>query len=317
MAEGITSIGGCTSGGDVAVGSMASSLIAGGAAVMLADMAVHPLSTVKTRLQVQGARRVVEGARNSSSVTAYRGILHALWNIPKQEGLVALYRGMGAVLVGGMPGHFLYLGAYEASKRHFGSDARFSNCIAASGSAHLCGSILLVPVEVVKQRLQVRGQIQGTQTFGGSFATLFWIVRNEGFFSMYRGFIVQQLSWSAYYGCYLSFYQQFKSWCLDVGYADDKDILEPTAQLLSSSAAATLAAVITNPLDVLKTRVQAAGINTVLLPQNSAWQTSLHMWKHEGFAAFFNGAVARATWLAPRLTISFAAWERLCTEWVR
>lgn len=47
-----------------------------------------PLDTTKTRLQVQG-QQMDELCRSSK----YRGMMHALLRIPKDEGLQALYKG--------------------------------------------------------------------------------------------------------------------------------------------------------------------------------------------------------------------------------
>lgn len=81
--------------------------IAGAIAGLVADAVTHPLSTVKTRLQVQGA---------GSSSFLYSGPLQAMSQIIKTEGIRPLYRGIGAVAITAAPGQALYFGGYEFTR---------------------------------------------------------------------------------------------------------------------------------------------------------------------------------------------------------
>ena len=63
------------------------SLLSGSIAGIVADVATHPLGTVKTRLQVQGA--------SASSLTRYGGVAQGLTRILSREGVGALYKGVG------------------------------------------------------------------------------------------------------------------------------------------------------------------------------------------------------------------------------
>ena len=62
-------------------------LFAGSVSGILADVATHPLSTIKTRLQCTGAEVSKQHAR-TSFLTNFRNVL-------KEEGVGALYRGVG------------------------------------------------------------------------------------------------------------------------------------------------------------------------------------------------------------------------------
>lgn len=85
-------------------------MTAGAVAGMIADLSTHPLSTVKTRLQVQGA---LSGAENA---VLYRGPVSALFSIIKAEGVMSLYKGVGIVVAGAAPSQALYFGGYEAMR---------------------------------------------------------------------------------------------------------------------------------------------------------------------------------------------------------
>ena len=60
----------------------------GGIASMTAELLTFPIDLVKVRLQLQGQKHCNENAK-----LKYRGMIHALITIPKEEGLKALYSG--------------------------------------------------------------------------------------------------------------------------------------------------------------------------------------------------------------------------------
>ena len=76
-------------------------LVSGSVSGAVADAITHPISTVKTRLQVQGAASVVAGG--AQQLISYRGPFHATTNIIRSEGVGALYTGLGAVLSAAAP----------------------------------------------------------------------------------------------------------------------------------------------------------------------------------------------------------------------
>ena len=85
-------------------------LISGATAGVIADVLTHPFSTVKTRLQVQGATK-------SSSSLIYKGPISALFTIVKTEGYRSLYKGLGIVVVAAAPSQALYFGGYETVRK--------------------------------------------------------------------------------------------------------------------------------------------------------------------------------------------------------
>ena len=90
-------------------------LVSGSISGAVADAITHPISTVKTRLQVQGAAAAM-GEGGVAKMALYRGPVHATSAIIKSEGVFALYTGLGAVLAAAAPGQALYFGGYEALK---------------------------------------------------------------------------------------------------------------------------------------------------------------------------------------------------------
>jgi hypothetical protein len=73
----------------------------------------------------------------------------------------------------------------------------------AGSIAQLSGSVLWVPQDVVKERLQVQkdpltGAVKGN--FTGSLDAVKRIVKEEGIRGLYRGYIAHQVVWTPYNG---------------------------------------------------------------------------------------------------------------------
>jgi len=70
------------------------SFIAGGIAACGAVTASHPFETIKIRLQLQG-----ELQSKDVAVKKYKGVLHGVSVVAKNEGVRGLYRGIGCAYV--------------------------------------------------------------------------------------------------------------------------------------------------------------------------------------------------------------------------
>ena len=85
-------------------------MLAGSIAGMFEHAFMFPADVVKTRMQVSAQRQQPQ----------YTSVLSALNIIMKTEGVAGLYRGVGAVVLGAIPGHAVHFGVYEAAKQSFG-----------------------------------------------------------------------------------------------------------------------------------------------------------------------------------------------------
>ena len=101
--------------------------------------ALYPLDTIKTRMQA-----VTSGA--------------PIGELLKGGGLRALYSGLWGNLVGVAPASAIFLCVYEPIKKAvchgLPEDRQFFGPIVAGASAGLASSLVRVPTEVVKQRMQ-------------------------------------------------------------------------------------------------------------------------------------------------------------------
>ena len=121
--------------------------ISGTAGGMASILAVHPLDTVRTRLQAAPAG-------------AYRGAWHCARVTLRREGPLALYKGLAWPLAAQGLYKAIMFGVYGAASRALrgGDPARplaAHEVFAAGGVAGGANALVLAPVELVRNRFQV------------------------------------------------------------------------------------------------------------------------------------------------------------------
>ena len=165
--------------------TVATRLTAGALAGMTASAATHPLDTVRLRLAMPKH--------------PYTGLGNALTSIVKQEGVSALYKGLGPTLVGIAPYAALNFAAYDSAKVYVYTHVYTSKNEADDGETKQNPLINLVlgaltgcfaatccyPLDTVRRRMQMKGR-----AYEGQMDALRTIWRMEG----YRGFY---LGWAA------------------------------------------------------------------------------------------------------------------------
>jgi hypothetical protein len=131
----------------------------------------------------------------------------------------------------------------------------------------LAASIVYVPSEVLKTRLQLQGRynnpyFKSGYNYRGTVDAARTIVRTEGFSALFYGYkatLYRDLPFSA---LQFMFWEQFHAWSRQ--YKQSREIGAPL-ELLTGAAAGGLAGVMTCPLDVVKTRLQTQVNPEVLL----------------------------------------------------
>ena len=157
-----------------------------------------------------------------------------------------LYRGATSVLSACIPAHAAYFSIYELSKKHFvdGRPGHHPLSSAACGAAAtLAHDAIMTPLDVVKQRLQLG-------FYNGTLDCLRKVIKYEGVSALYLSFPTTLLM-NVPYGSVMM-----------VTNDSIKTILNPSgernvpAYFVAGGCAGGVAALVTNPLDVAKTRLQ-------------------------------------------------------------
>ncbi|KAL1898721.1 hypothetical protein Cpir12675_001724 [Ceratocystis pirilliformis] len=225
-------------------------MLAGGLGGSTGDLLMHSLDTVKTRQQ-----------GDPNFPPKYKSIGSSYYTIWKQEGIRrGLYGGWQAAMMGSFPSTVLFFGSYEYSKRlliDWGVQQHVSY-LTAGFIGDFAASIVYVPSEVLKTRLQLQGRYNNPyfvsgHNYRGTIDAARTIVRQEGFSALFHGFratLTRDLPFSA---LQFMFWEQFSAWAKQ--YKQSRDIGAPLEMMTGASAGA-LAGFLTTPLDVVKTRLQ-------------------------------------------------------------
>lgn len=256
-------------------------MIAGGIGGTTGDLLMHSLDTVKTRQQGDPHMPPKYTTLGASYSTIFR-----------QEGISrGLYGGWLPALMGSFPGTVIFFGTYELSKRNladWGCNDHFSHLTSGRSEdfraieygtnlsgigfvADLAASIVYVPSEVLKTRLQLQGRYNNPHfksgyNYRGTGHALRTLIRTEGPAALFYGYgatLLRDLPFSA---LQFMFYEQGQKWSRE--WKKSKDIGVPL-ELATGAVAGGLSGVITCPLDVVKTRIQ-----TQVNPTESASQVA-------------------------------------------
>nr|CAD7199162.1 unnamed protein product [Timema douglasi] len=139
-----------------------------------------PIDTTKTRLQIQGQKTDSKYAE-----LKYRGMTHALLQISKQEGVRALYSGIGPAVLRQATYGTIKFGTYYSLKHltvkaNGEEDVALNVCCAVV--AGMVSSAIANPTDVLKVRMQVLG----TQSSRGIVGCFQEVYHHEGVAGLWR-----------------------------------------------------------------------------------------------------------------------------------
>mmetsp|Transcript_7357 Transcript_7357/g.13632 ORF Transcript_7357/g.13632 Transcript_7357/m.13632 type:complete len:301 (-) Transcript_7357:5235-6137(-) len=265
-----------------------------------ARLLVHPLDTIKAKLQVQQCIATPEftSIRNAAATTL------------KNEGPRGLYRGLFTALLGSVPACMIYYTTYEFVKRmSLKSDwlqrAPFTAYMLGGMTAEAVSCLIFVPVDVIKERLQVQSNLKMYKYSGGVDAFK-QIIATEGIRGIYKAYGATVGSFGPFSALYFSFYETFTKFLVVPG----SDI-SLGQSLLCAASAGSLASWITNPLDMAKLRMQVARASSEneIFKYKNMMHGVYTIYKTEGFKALFQGSVARIAFHTPNTAIAMSLLE--------
>ncbi|KAF2202916.1 mitochondrial carrier [Delitschia confertaspora ATCC 74209] len=262
---------------------------------------VYPIDLVKTRMQNQRSGRVGE--------MLYKNSLDCAKKVIKNEGFKGLYSGVLPQLVGVAPEKAIKLTVNDLVRGKF-TDKQTGKIwwpweLLAGGSAGACQVVFTNPLEIVKIRLQVQGEMAKSADVPRRSAV--WIMKNLGLVGLYKGASACLLRDVPFSAIYFPTYSHLKrDW---FGESPTKSL--GVLQMLTAGAIAGMpAAYFTTPCDVIKTRLQveARKGETSYTGLRHAAKT---IYQQEGFKAFFKGGPARILRSSPQFGFTLAGYEVL------
>ncbi|XP_031626007.1 solute carrier family 25 member 44 [Contarinia nasturtii] len=248
---------------------------------------LYPLTLIKTQLQVQ--------IRND----VYTGLIDAACKIYQREGPRGLYKGFWISSMQIFSGVF-YISTYEGvrhllSKYDTGERAK---SLVAGGCASLVGQTLIVPFDVISQHAMVLGmgklnplgienkQNQNRMRISLDIAKA--ILQKDGFRGFYRGYVASLMAYVPSSAIWWTFYHLYQDNLIN--------ILPPNvSHLFIQCVAGTMggfsSTLITNPLDIIRARIQVQRLDSIPLAFRLLWIEENSLKKR--FKLLFKGLSAR------------------------
>lgn len=219
----------------------------GGACLLLAG---HPLDTIKVRLQTQP---------KAAQYVLYTGTYDCFRKTVSKEGLLGLYKGMGAPLAGVAPMMAISFFGFGLGKQLQQTDPSqplshtqifLSGCLAG-----IFTTVIVAPGERIKCLLQVQAS-SGEARYSGPLDCAVRLYKEHGIRSVYKGTVLTLIRDVPSNGLYFLTYEYLKNLLTPDGQSVSQ--LSTPKILLAGGVAGILNWTIALPPDVLKSNFQTA-----------------------------------------------------------
>eukprot|EP00038_Savillea_parva_P007129 m.167959 g.167959 ORF g.167959 m.167959 type:complete len:408 (-) comp12902_c0_seq1:47-1270(-) len=325
---------------------MASSMVG----AILTSLLVTPFDVVKTRLQYQASewavksvdpskcgecgRRIfilqnglMEHVFCSSTIGAlptnckpaqpkFTGTIDAFTKIWRHEGPGALWRGLPPTLIMAVPQTVIYFTAYDQLKSRFGADNPYYAPLVAGPVARTFAVTVISPIEMVRTKIQADTAVRSTRDYMNLIAGS---VRSDGIGSLWRGLGATLLRDVPFSALYWFGYEQLKPRLMPYmaprsssEYSSSGDAGSLPASFAAGALSGTVAAAITLPFDVVKTRQQTTLGETIIGVRSKcggAGAIMREIVQKQGVAGLFVGLTPRIAKVAPACAIMISTYE--------
>uniref|UniRef100_A0A1B6DEN6 Mitochondrial basic amino acids transporter n=2 Tax=Clastoptera arizonana TaxID=38151 RepID=A0A1B6DEN6_9HEMI len=203
----------------------------------------HPLDTIKVRIQTQDFRNPL-----------YKGTWDCFQKIVKQESISGLYKGMSSPMAGVAVVNAVVFGVYGNVQRKLPDPESLKSYFIAGACAGLGQSVIASPMEMVKTRLQ----IQKTLQYKNPVDCIVKIARSDGYRGVFKGLNITGVREFFGYGIYFSTYEALTR------RTPEQSPISTFHMLLAGGLSGSASWIVTYPLDVIKSRLQADGMSGVM-----------------------------------------------------
>ncbi|KAH9506385.1 hypothetical protein DERF_011123 [Dermatophagoides farinae] len=273
----------------------------GGLASAGAACCTHPLDLIKVHFQT-ASTNITAGQRPTMMSTTVR--------IVKTEGLLALYNGLTASLLRQLTYSTTRFGIYEVAKQQIspdGSPIPLYQRIFLAGISGAAGGLVGTPADMINVRMQndIKMPAKDRRNYRNAIDGLIKVYRNEGAMTLFNGASMATSRAIMMSIGQLSMYDQFKYLLLKYFPSIFEDNV--TTHLSASTLTGAVATSLTQPLDVLKTRM----MNSAKNQYRSVGHCITELYKESGIFGFFKGYVPAFIRLAPHTILTFVFLEQL------
>lgn len=250
---------------------------------------LFPLTVIKTQLQVQFKNDI------------YKGMIDCGMKIYKSEGVPGLYRGFWISSFQIVSGVF-YISTYEGVRHMLNqyNAGQRTKALVGGGCASLVGQTIIVPFDVISQHAMVLGMggrhgksavnPLGIKFERGNRRRLRLsidiareILRRDGLSGFYRGYTASLMAYVPNSAMWWAFYQFYQDEIFKVTPAWVSHLL---IQCVAGSLGGFTTTIITNPLDIVRARLQVQRLDSMKV-------AFYELWHEEHMRMFVKGLSAR------------------------
>ncbi|CAE8699891.1 unnamed protein product, partial [Polarella glacialis] len=284
---------------------------AGSCAGIMEHLGMYPLDTVKTHMQALRPGRPV----------AFSDVVRSI--MASESGGLGFMRGCSAIATAAVPAHIALFTSFEFAKQTLLTDDDGHEPFRAAicgASATLCHDVILTPMDLVKQRMQL-----GCYSNVGDCVRS--VLRQEGIVGLYRS-MPTTVAMNLPFGSVMVATNESIKTSLRIRRCSRPE--ENRAMLpwyfFSAGVSGAVASALTQPLDVVKTRLQTQDLlftrpssssaggssssGSPLAPKYSGLLPAISMIiREEGWMALYNGLLPRLLHAVPSAALCWGTYE--------
>eukprot|EP01117_Protostelium_nocturnum_P011763 TRINITY_DN4289_c0_g1_i1.p1 TRINITY_DN4289_c0_g1~~TRINITY_DN4289_c0_g1_i1.p1 ORF type:complete len:298 (-),score=90.72 TRINITY_DN4289_c0_g1_i1:200-1093(-) len=268
-------------------------VIASGVGSIISAIVVNPFDVVKARMQAQ----------HKSNALQFNGTIDAFSKIVKYEGTTTLWRGLPPTLLMSVPAGAMYFTAYEYLKRIIKKNTELgymATPMLAGFGARTVTAAITSPLELIRTNLQATSP--NSLKNEGVYNLTKRLISKQGWRGLWGGLpptLLRDAPFSAFYWSTFEYFRRIFHSKIESQFLID---------FISGAIGGMVAAGMTNPIDVIKTRRQMRlGSETGV--SGSSMEITRKIWKEEGYSGFFRGFLPRVAKVAPACAIMISCYE--------
>ncbi|XP_063437403.1 mitochondrial coenzyme A transporter SLC25A42-like [Mytilus trossulus] len=244
------------------------SLVAGAVAGAVAKTVIAPLDRTKINFQVSN--------RRFSFKSAFKFIFHTV----KHEGFIFLWRGNSATMLRIVPYAAIQYTAHEQYKRMLNRNRRKKHLpphlrFLAGSLAGITSTSLTYPLDLVRARMAVTEK----NLYSNLFQVIMKTYRQEGFRTLWRGYLPTVLGSTMYSGTSFFTYETLKKNHAEYAKGEEP---KPFERWCMGAVAGFASQSLSYPLDIVRRRMQTAGCTGHVNDYTGIWVTATSTYREEG-----------------------------------
>ncbi|KAI6650488.1 hypothetical protein LOD99_7540 [Oopsacas minuta] len=243
------------------------SLLSGAIAGACAKTCIAPLDRAKIIFQI------------SSKEYSLLGAIKLLIKHAREDNITSLWRGNSATLTRIVPYAAIHFAAYEQLKYNLRTDDNQKflpplRQILAGSTAGAVATLFTYPLDIARARLAVTKK----HVYSNLYRAVVSVARKEGVFNLWRGITPSLIGILPYAGTSFFTFETLKRLHFERKGTDASSLYK----LLYGAIAGALGQTASYPLDIVRRRMQTAGLEVCSSPQGSMLRTLIYVVRYEG-----------------------------------